>query len=250
MSSLHAEIKVLLSGKYKPEDFIISIGESNRKISIPIESQIENIWKNKILQAQKNNQNLYNGLGYRLNTIEVMKDKVKIELGIIDFKTFLCINEIPEYFDLGEEYHKNYCHNLATVKTKDDYYIMVNLSGKSINENKFDFIGGAMETDIKIDSGYQLFESFYKELKEEAFVEKNDIKESYLRIIYSNPKTNIGFYFEIVLAQTKDELINKFNSREKDPDIHSLKFFKRDDYIKTLEEFNINKKFISTIVEI
>lgn len=250
MANFRTKIKTLASGKFLPEDLSISIRKSNRKIEPSVEDKIQSMWEGKERKAKEEGKKIYNGILYRLNKLENINNKLNIELGTLEFKTFLCINEIPEYFELGEEYHKNSGHTLSTVKTKDDKYVMVNLSGKSMNENKFEFIGGAMETDIKIDSGIALFKSFYQELKEEAFIEENDISESYLRLIYLNPKTNIGFYFEVILNLTENELQNKFNSGEKDQDIKSLIFFTRDEYIKALENFNENKKFISTMVEI
>jgi hypothetical protein len=250
MKKICVEIKTLVSGKYLPEDLRIFTKESNRKIEPSVESKIQLIWEEKESKAKEEGKRLYNGTLYRLNKLENIDNKLHIELGTIEFKTFLCINEIPKYFELGEEYYKNSGHTLSTVKTKDNRYVMVNLLGKSMNENKFEFIGGAMETNIEINNGTNLFESFYAELEEEASIEQRDIKESYLKLIYQKHKTNIGFYFEVILNLTEKELKNKFNSNKKDQDIESLIFFTKDEYVKALENFNVNKKFISTKVEI
>lgn len=250
MSNRHIRIKTLVKGKFTPNDLIVSVKKSNRKISKPIEKIVDKIWKEKVKIAKEKNKNLYNGILYRLNNIRKIRSKLHIELGIINFKTFLCINEIPEYFDLGEEYYKKPCHTLATVKTKDGKYVMVNLTGKSMNENNFDFIGGAMETKDKINSGEKIFESFFKELEEETHAKREDIGESFLKLVYLNHKTNIGFYFEVVLKLTQKQLINKFNRGKKDHDIKSLKFFNRNQYLTELKKFNVNKRFISKNVEI
>ena len=199
MPSRHSRIKTLVKGKLTPNDLNVFVNKSNRKISKAIEEKMEKIWKDKVKMAKENNKILYNGTLYRLNNINKLDNKIIIELGTLEFKTFLCINEIYEYFDLDKSHYKNSCHTLATVKTKDKKYIMVNLTGKSMNENSFDFIGGAMEVSSKINNGKKLFWSFYKELKEEAHIDKKDIVESFLKLIYLNHKTNVGFYFEIIL---------------------------------------------------
>ncbi len=45
---------------------------------------------------------------------------------------------------------------------------MVESSGKSMNPNTIDFLGGIMERYVNMKTGNDIFESLYKELREEG----------------------------------------------------------------------------------
>ena len=242
--------KVLASGNFLPEDLQVSVSASNRKTSLIEEGQIESVWQVKLNDAKDKGKNCYNGLCYRLNSIACDGKTLTLDFGIVDFKTWISLQNIPSYFDLPEEYFVNGCHSLATVKTSDDKYLMVELSGKSMNLNKVDFLGGTMEANEDFSSGNDLFRSFYHELHEEGLIDQPDIVQAKLKLVYRNPKTHIGFYFEVILKITADELIARFNESGSDPDIRSLKAFSRAEYLETLKKHNANKQFIATVVEI
>ncbi len=242
--------KILASGKFLPEDLIVSVGGSNRKIDPKIESQLDGLWEIELKNANEKGLNCYNGLCYRLNSLNLDDEKLILDFGTIDFKTWICLRAAPGYFDLPEEYFQKGCHTLATVRTSDGKYLMVELSGKSMNTNSVDFLGGAMETDVPMKAGEDIFQSFFKELGEESLIEKEDIENAYLKMVYLNPKTNVGFYFEVTLRISSDELTERLAGKSKDIDIESLKVFSRDEYLETLRNHNVNKQFISTVVEI
>ncbi len=242
--------KILAIGKFSPGDLIVSVSESNRKIDQNIERQIEAIWKTKLQDAKEKGKNCYNGISYRLNSLGRDSQKLVIDFGTIDFKTRECLPEISGYFALSEEYYRNGCHTLASVKTSNDKYLMVELSGKSMNPNTIDFLGGIMETDVNMKTGNDIFESLYKELREEGLIEQKDIREAYLKMIYLNSTTNVGFYFEVILNVPSDELLDRFKKRSKDEDIKLLQAFSRDEYIETLRHHNENKQFVGTVIEI
>jgi len=241
---------ILVKGHFKPENLSINVTESNRKIDQKIESQLENLWQEKEQKAKEKGQRIYNGLSYRLNSLKSEGEKISLDLGVFDFKTRECLAEAQGYYETTEEYWRKGGHTLATVKTSDDKYLMVELSGKSMNKNKTDFLGGIMETEPPIKSGDDLFESLYRELEEEAFIKKEDIANSVLSMVYINPSTNVGFYFEILLKITSDQLKQKFDNETKELDIKSLKIMSRQDFINELENHNSNKQFLTRRVEI
>lgn len=242
--------QILAAGKFHFADLVVSVSESTRLIDTAIERQIEQLWQAKLKKAEENNQHIYNGLSYRLNTLRQEGNVLKLDFGVNDFKTVACLIEVPGYFELHPDYYRKSCHTLATVKTSDDKYIMVELSGKSMNVNSVDFLGGVMETNIPMTSGEAIFESLYAELAEEAAVQRADIKDSYLSLVYLNPKTSIGFYFEVTLNISAAALLERFTSEVSDADIHSLKAFSRSEYIDVLQKHNVNKQFIAEHVQI
>lgn len=242
--------KMLVDGKLLPEDLSVSISESNRKINPEVESQLEDIWQNKIKKAQEHGKNCYNGISYRLNEFQERDREIYLNLGTFEYKVRDGLIEIPEYFELPEEYWRKGCYSTASVKTSDGKYIMVELSGKSMNRNSLELIGGIMETNIEMKSGEDIFKSFYDELEEEACVKKEDIETCYLKSIYFEVRTNVAFYFEVFLTISSTELIERFKEN-KDDDIKNLLLFSKEDYIEALENHQSpNKAFIAKMLSI
>ncbi len=237
--------KVLVSGKFAPEDLVVSVSESNRKIDPAIEGQLEDLWQAKKKQADKDGKNCYNGISYRLNAIERRGGKLRIDFGTFEYKVRDGLIAIPEYFDLSEEFYRKGCFSTATVRTSDALYLMVELTGKSMNINTIDFIGGIMETNITFLSGDDVFKSFYDELEEEAGIEGKDIEQCFLRAVYLEAKTNVGFYYEVVLNVSSRELLERFKENQ-DGDIKALCVYTKEEYLEALENHRSpNKQFIA-----
>ncbi len=241
---------LLANGHFRPKDLLVSVSESNRQINSAVENQIEELWKTKVTFAQEQGKTIYNGLSYRLNSLIVDGDKLKLDFGIFDFKTRECLVEAQGYEYLTEEYFRKGCHSQGTIRTSDGKYLLVELSGKSLNFNKVDFIGGIMETKPELKTGEDVFQSFLLELEEEACISMSDIDDIYLNIIYLNIHTNVGFYFEVLLNVSSDELASRFIRDGKDQDIKSLKVLSRDEYLATLRAINTNKAFVADHVSI
>lgn len=242
--------KILVSGKFKPSDLQISVSESNRKIDPTIEAQLEPIWEAKKKKADEEGKICYNGISYRLNSIDEKDEKVILDFGTFEYKVRDGLLSIPESFDLPQEYWRKGCFTCASIKTSDDRYIMAELSGKSMNHNRVDLIGGIMETNIGMITGDDVFKSFYNELEEEAGITEDDIKESYLQTIYLTVGNNVAFYFEVILNVSSEELIERFKNN-KDADIKSLCVFTREEYLNVLKNHSsLNKQFTVKILRI
>lgn len=242
--------KILVVGKFSPEDLLVSISESNRKIDIKTESQLEEIWQKKIKKAQEQGKNCYNGISYRLNDIQESGGKLVLNLGTFEYKVRDGLTEIPEYFNLPEEYWRKGCYSTASIKTSDGLYVMVKLSGKSMNRNVLELVGGIMETTIEMRSGGDIFQSFYDELLEETSASKEDIETCYLKAIYLEARTNVALYYEVILNVSSVKLIEKFKEN-KDDDVKNLELYTKDKYIKELENHQSpNKSFIVKILDI
>lgn len=242
------QIKILAQGKFKPEDIKVSLSESNRLIDPRIESQIDSVWERERNQAEKLGKVCYNGTSYRLNSLKNTNQVLEIDFGLLEYKTSLALLKIPEYFDLSEDYYRKTCYTSASVQTYDGLFVMVKLSGKSMNPNKIDFLGGMLEKPLEIQNSHDIFKALKIELKEEACLVDSDMADFYLNSIFLNNKTTICFYFEVRLNISSTDLLARFKSENQDPDINDLIFLSKDEYIKTLENFNENKKFISRLM--
>ena len=242
--------RILATGKYKPSDLQIVVSESTRKIQPQVENKLEAIWQAKVKKAEEKGQVCYNGISYRLNSLKEEGGQLILNLGTLEYKVRDSLTAIPEYFDLSEEYFRKGCFTSASIKTSDNLYLMAELTGKSMNPNSIDLIGGIMETDIDMEIGNDVFKSLYKELEEEAGITQKDINECYLQTIYLEYKTNVAFYFEVILNVTAEELVERFKNN-KDGDIKSLRVFTREEYINVLNHHpRINKQFTAKLLQI
>lgn len=240
--------KILVTGKFNPEDLMVSVSTSNRAIDPIIEGQIETIWNEKVKNATEAGKICYNGTSYRLNSLEENEGKLVIDFGTFAYKVRDGLTAIPEYFDLPEEYFRKGCFTTASIKTADNFYVMVELTGKSMNENVIDLVGGIMETDVEMKTGIDVFKSFYKELGEEVGVYATDITTIFLNSIYLEHRTNVGFFFEVTLNITSQELLNRFNGN-RDQDIKSVRCCTKDEYRTILTNHpSPNKPFIAELL--
>ncbi|MFA6050320.1 MAG: hypothetical protein WC761_03950 [Candidatus Paceibacterota bacterium] len=243
--------EILALGKFSSSDLVVSVSESNRKIDAKIEERIDALWGAKKKKAEEEGRVCYNGTSYRLNSLKTEDGKIHIDFGTIDFKTRTGLLDVPGYLDLPEECYKLGCSTDSSVKTSDGMYLMVELSGKSMNINPTDFIGGLIEKPLEIKTGDDIFDAFFTELEEEGSIVESDIKDIYLRAIYVTPKTDVGFHFEVLLNISSEDLLKRFELENKDPDIESLRIFSHDEYLShLLSHGSKSKQIIANLVQI
>lgn len=240
--------QVLALGRYAPNDLVVTLSASNRAIDPTIEDQLDAVWEAKVQKAKEEGRTIYNGLSYRLNAFEEREGKLCVDFGIIEYKVRDGLIAVPGFFDLPEPYYRKGCYTGASVKTSDGYYLMAELSGKSMNMNAIDLLGGIMETEPACNTGADIFASLYKELEEEALISERDIADSYLRALYLEHRTNVCFYFEVTLKISSEEILKRFEHASSDQDIRSIKIFKKEDYLAILQAHNPNKQLIGELL--
>ncbi len=244
-------VEVLALGQFKPDDLKVTVSESTRMIDPIVDGKLETVWEAKKKKADEQGKICYNGLSYRLNSLEKRDNGISVDFGIIEYKVRDGLIEIPEYLNLPEEYYRKGCYSMATVRTTDDLYLMVELSGKSMNKNAVDLLGGIMETNIEAKTGKDIFQSILAELEEEACIYESDIEKIYLRSVFLGFNTNVCFYYEVILNTSSFELQNKFKISNKDQDIKSILYLSREQYIEALKNHRSqNKQFLPEILSI
>lgn len=242
--------KVLALGKFAPDHLQITQSVSTRAIDPGVETQLEALWQTKLAKALEQGKHIYNGLSYRLNAFVQEGNTLKLDLGIIEYKVRDGLIDIPEYYDLPEPFYRKGCYTTATVKTSDDLYLLAELSGKSMNLNTIEMLGGIMETDPPVQVGRDVFGSLFKELEEEALVMPSDISEAYLRALFLECRTNIALYFEVILNVSSEEIFARFQKESKDADIKQLKAHTRTEYLEALHTHNANKQLMTELLSI
>jgi hypothetical protein len=243
--------KQLVIGRLVPQDLLVSVSDSTRKIQPEVEAQVDVLWEEKKKKAEQEGRVCFNGISYRLNSLEEKNGKVVIDFGLLEYKARHTLIHVPGYLELGEGYYHKGCYTGATVKTTDGMFLVVELSGKSMNTFPIDMLGGIMEKPSEIYTGEDVFDCIYGELEEEACITKDDIKECYLRSIFLTPNTHTCFYFEVSLNISSESLLSRFSTENKDQDIQSLKVLSQEEYVSFLRNHSSPaKQFISEIINI
>ncbi len=241
----------LALGKFSSSDLVVSISESTRKISPEIENQVDAIWEEKKKKADEEGRVCFNGTSYRINSLKEENGEIAIDFGLLEYKARQALQTIPAYLELPDDYYHKGSYSGATVKTSDGKFLVVELSGKSMNMNTIDMLGGIMEKPSEIVTGEDVFDCVYSELEEEACIERNDIKECYLRSVFLTSNTHTCFYYEVTLNLSAVELLDRFSGKNKDQDIRSLKALSREEYISFLKtNTSPAKQHISGIINI
>lgn len=226
--------RLLALGTFTPKDLQVSVSESTRKIDPEIEKQIDAIWEEKQAQAMREGRVCYNGISYRLNALEKEGEKLRIDFGLLEYRARQALSVLSANQNLPEKYRHYGCYTAATVRTADDTYLVVELSGRSMNMNKLDMPGGIMEKPQEIESGEDVFNALYTELREEARIQKGDIETLYLRAVFNTFNAHTCFYFEAKLNVSSEELLARFADEERDQDISSLKALSKEEYLTFL----------------
>lgn len=113
---------------------------------------------------------------------------------------------------------------------------MVRLTGKSMNEREIEHVGGIIEKPLPLKNGNDLFNHLYKEMKEEALINKKDIKEIKLRAVIQSQRGAVNFIFKTSLNINAGELIQRFKEKgNTDPDIKELLVLSKAKYLDYLE---------------
>ena len=238
--------KLLVRGNFTAEDLVVSVSPSNLVVLDSVKKDIDQIWESKLKEAQEKNLNLYNGISYRLNSLKEENGKIHLDFGVMDFKTRFGLREALPKIEFDETMYRNGCYVGATVKTSDSKYLMIKLSGKSMNRNSYDVLGGVMETNIEMNSEY-IFKVLHTELKEEAGIEESEITNTILKAIYQGMYTNIGFYLETELSISSDEILERFELNS-DVDVAGIEVYSYEEYLDVLKNHNENKGLIYDLV--
>ncbi|MCI5051379.1 MAG: hypothetical protein MRY57_03650 [Candidatus Pacebacteria bacterium] len=236
------EPEILVEGNFTKEDISVRLNTKKFTLTDDIEKEIDDIWKEKIKEAKENNLNLYNGTSYRLLDIKKENNKLHIVFQEMEFRQRFGLREIHRRHGIHTDLYRMGCFVSATVKTADGKYLMVRLSGKSMNMNTIEVLGGIMETNINLDSDY-IFKVVSSELKEEIGVLEKEIIKNNLIAVFRGGYTNICFYFEVELSINSDEVKQRFD-KNRDIDVSGVLVLTLDEYKDTLQNHNLNKQFI------
>lgn len=176
--------------------------------------------------AIKNNLTLYNGESYRLESFNKngINNSYDLKLSKINFKERICLEKLSK-----NQENKVFSKGLAIgcfMQTADEFFIFGKMSGKTMSDDKIDFIGGVADSDIET-SAKGLWGKFLQEMKEEASIDEKYVKyKKYLGFV-KPLQGNIILLTYCKLSLSKDEVLDLFNTHH-DNEILGLDFVYED----------------------
>jgi 8-oxo-dGTP pyrophosphatase MutT (NUDIX family) len=219
--------RILAHSTFRPEDIEVTMNKvSNRATTPEIEQQIDAHWEVFYAEAKAAGKNIWNGVTYRVNEFAVTEErKLKIEFAPNNFKTIQGLTGVDGYWSLPEEYWRKGGYVGSFVKTSDNYFVFVILSGRSLSRHKVNnVVGGVLDDEVPLGCGDDIYKTMYKELEEETAIPRSSVARCDLETIYYSPSTLVGFHFGISLLNTKEEVEARFKQHGGDDDIHDLLF--------------------------
>lgn len=214
---------ILIKGPFNRANVNVSYNPvSNRKKDPELEKKVEAMWIKMQNEAKKNGKLIYNGGSYRLNGYEIKNGKLMIEVSKFKYSTRRPIREFEDKLErLGPDY---YSKGLATggyIKTADDWYVFGIRSGKTMENNSEDFIGGVLDA---IDlSKMHIFDHNNSEIKEELNISMSSIKDVSLLGLVSTGTCNIIMVLFSNLTLTKKDVRDCF-TKEGNIEMRDLRF--------------------------
>lgn len=244
------EPRALVQGAFGPDDIIVTFSEqSNRLTNNTIDRQVDELWEQVRTAAEAKGKRIWNGITYRTNSVTQLSDgRVSVEFAPLDYKTRECVIQIPGYYELPETYWRKGAYTSSFVKTADNYYVFGELSGRSLNQNRVDVLGGIIDEELHVRSGNDLFTSLYKEIEEESAIPAQSIKTSFLNSIFLNHNTNVGFHFSVQLFDSKDVVEQRFRAQAADEDVKGLVFIPEQEVFDFVAAISPSKRFLAELL--
>jgi len=241
---------VLVDQALLPENISITLSHACVPLDQHTEQRITEVWTEKIIESKQRGKEIFNGTSYRVIKWSFNEGHLSLELGVFDYKHLLGIISLIKAGELAATTDiQGGCFVGATVCTADNQYVLVQLSGKSMNDNTYDMLGGIAETDVPLSTdGSYLFATLYKELEEEAGITQSDISDCQLRLFFAGTSAHYGFHFSVTISLTEKQLTKRFRSNA-DEDIAALCFFDKPAYIKKIESLSPNKKLFVELLK-
>lgn len=190
---------------------IIHKPESNRKIDPKLEQISKEIWQNLLTEYNSKNINVFDGTYYRLDNLDEVRQGSKVlKLSTIKYSTIKSYGVISQDTVLTEDMHTNHISTASLIKTTDNFYVF----GQRNIVNKSDFIGGGLlESENIINTGLDIENNQFKEMKEETNIDPTDCQQQNLIGVLLSKYMNVLFIFQTFLSISSTELKIKFKDR-------------------------------------
>ncbi len=210
--------KVLLNGEFRENDLVVNLTDKKPSANELVTRAVEQLWSDMVKGRKSVGKETWDSKIYSLVNYQLANSKLIIDVGLTTYKYLQGTN--ATYWLLGDIYGKACLANGALVQS-----VVFDCNGKcvfgkrntgaKIEYEPIVIFGGTMDKEDKkgseIKGGQNPFTAIRLELKEELGLDKNDIKDLYIKFLVEDRKYYPILYFWTFLTVTYEELRGKFD---------------------------------------
>ncbi len=211
--------RILSSDLFAKDTYRIEFSESSLVLDAKLSQQVDSVWSTFLSEAKKKGGTLWDGTYYRLENIaEVISGSTHLLFSTIKFSQIKGLTQDLDLLaNLPEESRPQHISTTALIHTSDGYFVFGERNKKTMSSSSFDFIGGGLQPDeLAVKNCSDIFASQYKEMLEEASIDRSLVNKMVGIGIVHSSKYNVIFMFYALLNITRAEVEKIFASSTDD----------------------------------
>ena len=210
---MNLPVQLLAEGSFEPDMIIIQSTSEPLPIPQNIQSQIEQVWISQLQRAEQEGYQLWDAPAYTLEQVESRGNQLKLEVGLLSYKTVVGLNVLIKEDQLGPELAPKQMYSSLLIKTLDHKYLF-GVGAKQVFVGQMKLIGGVYsQAEVELTSGRALFAGAIRELGEELGVPESAVAQIKLKRIYATPRGLRDFVFRVDLNLKAKEVRQYFAER-------------------------------------
>jgi 8-oxo-dGTP pyrophosphatase MutT (NUDIX family) len=176
------EFEFLVRGRFAPDQISVHYNAAlHIELTDELQSEMERIWQEKLVQAQQQNFQLFDGKLFRMIDVEQLADStLSLTLGNTSYKEYIATRTPAFVQQLTRKGISNALAGCSVIETLDGFLLLEQRQGTDAHNGRFHVIGGFMERDID-NKGHapDPFAAMNREMREETGIQTDDIREQY-----------------------------------------------------------------------
>ena len=231
--------KILVQNTCPLENIQVTVQDDWFSYPPKLQEHIDTIREAKVLESEQKWSKLWDGNNYRLVQYESNPTSLQLDLGYVKYRnarvTKFLLEDISK---LPTDQRANSIFVSWYIHTQDKYSVRGERSARYLcKDGEIEIIGGVLQPDeILVSTIQDILNWFLKEVEEETGVPAEYTQNPHLVGITQSEHLNIGIIFQIDIALTKDEVLQKFHEKN-DLEMKNLLFIPQDktiDFLNTL----------------
>ena len=211
-----APFTVAVAGRYPADAVRVTWKDLPRQTNEALDDAIEKTWREKLDQAQRTGQLLFNGWMARLIELQVDGGMLTLILGPTNYRDFVGTNLYNGHLltTLGDAFFSNALGTSATVITRDGYLLYGRRSDNvAYHGGYLHTFGGTVDrSDRTPDGTYDLFAAIRRELREELSLTDDEIGEVVCTGLACDHQIHQPeLLFDVQMNVTRGELLTRFD---------------------------------------
>lgn len=227
MTVADSKTALLAEGTFGPNDLDLVVSDEPLFQYKPeFEAQLEALWQAKLAEAAEKGYKLWNSQTYALKKLTQTDSRLRLELGLVDYKHQVGLVQLIESGAVGPERFSKQMYCSLLVRTSDGAYVF-GIGRGLVYHGELKFVGGFYSKDeLALTDGESVFQLARNELQEEVGVEPDGVESIHLKRIYLTTRGMIDLTFFVQLTIDGTTVQTLFD-RLVEPEFAALKIMTR-----------------------